>query len=82
MRAGRTSRGPWAACRGSAAIRPARFWFPILCGMSQVVNQTVTHTCPYKHASLPAADKTAGFNSAVKGAQAFEQRATQEQGSH
>lgn len=50
--------------------------------MSVVVNQSVTHTSPFKHASLPAADKTAGANSVAKGAQAFEQRATQEQGTH
>lgn len=50
--------------------------------MSQVANSTVTHTSPFKHTQLPAADATAGANSTAKGAQAFEQRAKQESGTH
>jgi hypothetical protein len=50
--------------------------------MSTVNNKNETHTSPFKHVSLPAADKTAGANSVVKGAQAFEQRVTQEAGTH
>lgn len=55
---------------------------PILSGMSKVANSTVTHTCPFKHSQLPAADKTAGANSTVAGAQAYEQRVAQEAGTH
>jgi hypothetical protein len=50
--------------------------------MSAVKNQNETHGSSFKHAALPAADKTAGANSVVKGAQAFEQRVVQESGTH
>jgi hypothetical protein len=50
--------------------------------MSTVANKNETHTSSFKHAALPAADKTATFNAVVKGAQAFEQRVVQEAGTH
>lgn len=81
IRLGRTSCEPRARQRRYPS-QPSLVNFPILRGMSTVVNQHETHTTSFKHSALPAADKTAGANSVVKGAQAFEQRATQEQGTH